>query len=136
MVQAQMVIRTTHGKRLRARRKVSFYLLDIKILKIIKLRLTEYDRSTLASSVDSVGKSAHPSTAPETLTKRQRQNANRYDAIKAEKDAQERDRLDRLADHKRELERVRISEQHAKGGKKVLSGGMQAVVEDGKLIWE
>ncbi|KIY46400.1 hypothetical protein FISHEDRAFT_75651 [Fistulina hepatica ATCC 64428] len=74
--------------------------------------------------------------APETLTKRQRQNASRRDAEKAAKAEAEMQRLAKLAQHKRELERIRIAEQSKSKGKQV-SGGMKAVVdESGRLVWE
>ena len=79
-------------------------------------------------------------------TKKQRQNAARAAAEKAAKDAAEQDRLQRLAVHKRGLERERMNAQakereKEKGKQKLtnrqnLSGGMQAKVENGALIWE
>ncbi|KAG6895314.1 hypothetical protein C0992_001984 [Termitomyces sp. T32_za158] len=75
--------------------------------------------------------------APETLTKRQRQNAARREAQKTLKEEAEQERRATLARHQRELENERMKEQiRGKGGKKV-SGGMKAVVSDtGKLVWE
>lgn len=69
------------------------------------------------------------------MTKRQRQNAAKREAQKADKEAADRERLDKLAKHKRDLERARIEEQYKSNGKK-LSGGMQATVEDNKLVWD
>lgn len=76
--------------------------------------------------------------ASETLTKRQRQNANKRDAEKAAKADAERQRLETLARHKRDLERVKIAEQFAKGGsKKTPSGGMNASLDaQGKMVWD
>ncbi|KAG5219593.1 Zinc-finger double-stranded RNA-binding [Salix suchowensis] len=51
--------------------------------------------------------------APESLTKRQRQNASRREAEKAAQAEAEADRLARLAKHKSELERTRVKEQLA-----------------------
>lgn len=79
-------------------------------------------------------------------TKKQRQNAARAAAEKAAKDAAEQDRLQRLAAHKRTLERERIGAQAKERernkpkipltNRQNLSGGMQAKVENGALIWE
>lgn len=77
--------------------------------------------------------------APETLTKRQRQNAGKRESQKAAKAEGEAERLATLAKHKRELEQVRMAEQFgAKGAKgKAASGGMKATVDEGgKLVWE
>lgn len=62
----------------------------------------------------------------------------RRDAAKAEKAAADAEREMRLAQHRRELERVRIAEQYSSGGGKgkKVSGGMTASVESGKLVWE
>ncbi|KAL4261651.1 hypothetical protein AB1N83_009393 [Pleurotus pulmonarius] len=51
--------------------------------------------------------------APESMTKRQRQNASRREAEKAAQAEVEADRLARLAKHKSELERARMKEQFA-----------------------
>jgi len=61
---------------------------------------------------------------PDTLSKKQRQNAAKRDAQKAAKADAETERLALLAKHKRELERTRMAEQ-AKGGSGSgkLSGG-------------
>lgn len=55
--------------------------------------------------------------------------------MKAEAEA---DRLARLEQHKRELQKVRILEQYSsKSGSKTPGGGMKATVDDrGKLVWE
>lgn len=90
----------------------------------------------MASSADSLPL-GHRSSAQEPATKRQRQNADKRDAAKAEKDAQEKERLERLARHKRELERSRIAEQYSSSSsKKNVSGGMKASVDGGKLVWD
>jgi len=74
--------------------------------------------------------------APETLTKRQRQNASRRDAQKTHKADAEAERLATLAKHQRELEKSRMEEYLSTTGKKV-SGGMKAAVDSsGKLVWE
>lgn len=75
--------------------------------------------------------------APETLTKKQRQNAARKEAERAAKVQAEAERQAALAKHKRELERIRMAEQfNASKGKKP-SGGMSAAVDEkGKLVWE
>ncbi|KDQ11847.1 hypothetical protein BOTBODRAFT_34938 [Botryobasidium botryosum FD-172 SS1] len=75
---------------------------------------------------------------PDTLTKKQRQNAARRDAQKAAKADAETERLAALAKHKRELERTRMAEQAKAGGSSAkISGGMKATVdENGKLVWE
>lgn len=75
--------------------------------------------------------------APETMTKKQRQNARKRELAKTVKADAEAVRLEGLAKHKRELERLRIIEQSRQGGGKRPSGGMQATVDDrGKLVWE
>ncbi len=76
------------------------------------------------------------SAAPETMTKKQRQNAAKRDMAKADKDAAEAQRLQLLNKHKRELERAKMDEQWKSTGKGTLSGGLQASVnEKGSLIW-
>jgi hypothetical protein len=76
--------------------------------------------------------------APETLTKRQRQNAQKREAQKALKAEVEAERLATLSKHKRELEHARTIEQISKkGGGKSTSGGMRAIVDEhGKMVWE
>jgi len=78
------------------------------------------------------------SKAPETLTKRQRQNAQRRENEKAAKAEAEKERLAKLAKHKRELEKTKMLEQYStKSGGKAPSGGMKATIDDrGKLVWE
>jgi len=74
--------------------------------------------------------------APETLTKRQRQNAQNRERQKTAKTEAENQRLATLANHKREQEKVRMVEQFGKSGRKA-SGGMKATVDErGKLVWE
>jgi hypothetical protein len=72
------------------------------------------------------------------MTKRQRQNAQKRENEKAAKAEAESQRLAVLANHKRELERMRILEQYGdKSGGKSPSGGMNAIVDErGKLVWE
>ncbi|KAI0664380.1 hypothetical protein C8Q70DRAFT_1049870 [Cubamyces menziesii] len=82
------------------------------------------------------GQTPTPQTAPETLTKKQRQHAARREAEKAAKAQAEAERLATLAQHKRSLEKARMAEQ-AKASKKQVSGGMSAYVdENGKLVWQ
>ena len=105
--------------------------------------------STPTSGTNSPAAYAPPRSIPGMTepTKKQRQNANRAAAEKAAKDAAEQDRLQRLAAHKRALERERMNaqakEREKEKGKQQkltnrqnLSGGMQAKVENGALIWE
>lgn len=81
------------------------------------------------------------------LTKKQRQNARRAAEAKAAKEQAEQDRLQRLAQHKRALEREKMNEQYKhkskaqatyvqKSKREEVGGGMQARVYDGQLIWE
>ncbi|OCH96389.1 hypothetical protein OBBRIDRAFT_787464 [Obba rivulosa] len=73
-------------------------------------------------------------TAPETITKKQRQRAAKRDAEKAAKAEADAERLAILAQHKRDLERERMAEQSKS---KKTSGGMSAYVdENGKLVWQ
>lgn len=92
----------------------------------------------LVSSLSSSGFASNSAGNSSAQTKRQRQNAKRAEAAREAKEVAEQDRLMRLAAHKRELERTRMAEQQAAAGrKKVVSGGMRAVVDtDGKLVWE
>ena len=79
-------------------------------------------------------------------SKKQRQNAAKAAAAKAAKDAAEQDRLQRLAMHKRQLEKERMTTQakerekangKARSNRETLSGGMTAkVAENGALIWD
>ena len=96
---------------------------------------------TMASSTDSLSNSysalqTQDASAPKS--KKARQNAEKREAQRTEKEAAERERVERLAKHKKELEKIRMAEQFASGGKKGnVSGGMQATVgEGGKLVWE
>lgn len=74
-------------------------------------------------------------SAPETITKKQRQNLAKRDAQKAAKAEAEAERQATLAKHKRELERARMAEQYAQGKKH--SGGMKAAVDaKGHLVFE
>ena len=75
-----------------------------------------------------------PQTAPETLTKKQRQNLAKREAQKAAKVDAENERLATLAAHKRELERKRIAEQYAHSKKP--GGGQKAAVSGGHLVFE
>jgi len=89
-------------------------------------------------TVPSTSSQTHAPKAPETLTKRQRQNAQKRENEKAGKADAEAERLARLAKHKRELEKAKMVEQYAgKSGVKSPSGGMTATVDErGKLVWE
>ncbi|KAG8952219.1 hypothetical protein FRC04_004926 [Tulasnella sp. 424] len=64
------------------------------------------------------------------------------DATKLAKANAEAHRLKRLAQHKKEQERAKIEEMRKKeptvkkGREAKISGGMKAVVQDGKLVWE
>lgn len=80
-------------------------------------------------------------------TKKQRQNARKAAELKAAKEEAEHERLQRLAAHKRALERERMEEQNIPKGRQPapqvqrsrredVGGGMRAAVHDGKLIWE
>jgi len=91
---------------------------------------SSFSQSTLSAS--------RAASAPETMTKRQRQNAANRAMQKAAKADAERERVATLAKHKRELEQAKIEAQFGKGGsKKFPSGGMQAGVDaKGKLVWE
>ena len=74
-------------------------------------------------------------TAPETLTKKQRQNQKRKELEKSEKAAARAEQEAALARHKRELQEVRMQEQFAKGKK--TSGGMKATVDaKGHMVFE
>ncbi|TFK32138.1 hypothetical protein BDQ12DRAFT_692938 [Crucibulum laeve] len=100
---------------------------------VVKSKRSKLDRSSPSAS------QVHNQKAPEALTKRQRQNANKREEQKAAKAAAEAERLALLAKHKRELERTKIAEQYASkgGGKSAASGGMKATVDErGKLVWE
>ncbi|KAG1817271.1 uncharacterized protein BJ212DRAFT_1270875 [Suillus subaureus] len=74
---------------------------------------------------------------PQALTKKQRQNAKRNQMLKDAKAEAEADRLTKLAEHRRALEREKIIDQSRRGGGKQTSGGMQATVDSrGKLVWD
>lgn len=76
-----------------------------------------------------------PQTAPETLTKKQRQNLAKREAQKAAKEEAEAQRQATLAKHKRDLEKVRMVEQYSQGKKP--GAGMKAVVDaKGHLVFE
>lgn len=78
---------------------------------------------------------SQPLKAPETLTKKQRQNAQKREQQKAAKLEAEAQRLATLAGHKRDLEKVRMDGRASSSSK--TGGGMRATVDErGKLIWE
>lgn len=80
---------------------------------------------------------SQPTSAPETLTKKQRQNAAKREAQKAAKADAEAERLAALAKHKREVERAKIAEQLNSSKGKKASGGMASYVnEKGQLVWD
>ncbi|KAG2033394.1 hypothetical protein BDR03DRAFT_967712 [Suillus americanus] len=90
-------------------------------------------------------KVSRPSTTPsqlvqqvsQALTKKQRQNAKRNQMLKDAKTEAEAERLTKLAEHRRALEREKIIDQSRRGGGKQTSGGMQATVDSrGKLVWD
>lgn len=58
------------------------------------------------------------------------------EATKQAKADAEADRLARLAQHKKELEKVRIAELYKGKGKKEVGGGMSSSVQGGSLVWE
>jgi len=103
------------------------------VVKTKRQRVDRTSTSTLTSS-------SHHQTqkASETMTKRQRQNAQKRENEKAAKAEAESQRQAVLANHKRELERIRMVEQYSnKSGGKSSSGGMKAIVDErGKLVWE
>ncbi len=68
------------------------------------------------------------------MTKKQRQNKTRNEAAKAAKEEGEKQRLQALEAHQRELRQSRIVDQYASGKK--VSGGMKATVSDGHFVFE
>lgn len=97
---------------------------------------TDYILIPTPAETKSTGSTAQSASAsaPESMTKKQRQNAAKREAAKAAKQDGEAERLAALARHKRELEKLRVAEQL--GGKKT-SGGMTASVDaNGKLVWD
>ncbi|KIJ12047.1 hypothetical protein PAXINDRAFT_56425, partial [Paxillus involutus ATCC 200175] len=85
-------------------------------------------RAGNSRSTSAVDKPA--ATSSEITTKKQRQNAKKRELTKSAKADVEAARLAGLANHKRELERLRIIELSQQGGGKRPSGGMQASVDD------
>ncbi|KAL0570854.1 hypothetical protein V5O48_011096 [Marasmius crinis-equi] len=80
-----------------------------------------------------------PMKAPESRTKKQRQNDRKKEAAKAAKDDGEKQRQATLAQYKRAQEQEKINDQYSKksGSGKGLSGGMSASLDDkARLIWE
>lgn len=74
---------------------------------------------------------------PQAPTKKQRQNAKRNQMLKDAKADAEAERLAKLAERRRALEREHIIDQSRRGGGKQTSGGMQATVDNrGKLVWD
>ncbi|KAG2140046.1 hypothetical protein BD769DRAFT_1696519 [Suillus cothurnatus] len=74
---------------------------------------------------------------PQALTKKQRQNAKKHQMLKDAKAEAETERLAKLAERRRALEREKIIDQSRRGGGKQTSGGMQATVDSrGKLVWD
>jgi hypothetical protein len=74
---------------------------------------------------------------PQALTKKQRHNAKKHQMLKDAKAEAETERLAKLAERRRALEREKIIDQSRRGGGKQTSGGMQATVDSrGKLVWD
>ena len=73
--------------------------------------------------------------APENQTKRQRQNAAKHAADKAAKEEVEADRLARLAQHKRTLEKEKIASLYSKSNKAIGGGSNPYVDDKGKLVF-
>lgn len=94
-------------------------------------------KTTPSGSTASLGASATSATSSSTqLTKKQMQNKKRREAEKAANAEAEKERLAKLAAHKRQLEIERMKEQQKKGNSKE-SGGMKATIDaGGKLVWE
>ncbi|WVO20557.1 uncharacterized protein IAS62_001854 [Cryptococcus decagattii] len=67
-------------------------------------------------------------------TKGQKKNAKKSEAKKAQRHADEIDRLQRLAKHKKDLERERINELYS--GREKRLGGKATVTSNGKLVWD
>ncbi|KZP01771.1 hypothetical protein CALVIDRAFT_532530 [Calocera viscosa TUFC12733] len=106
---------------------------------IVKSRNRRSAAQSAFASFSSSSAPVRPAKAPETLTKKQRQNARKREADKSAKGDQEAERLAALARHKRELEEERMRElaKGAGAGRKPVSGGMRASVNDkGALVWE
>nr|ODO02501.1 hypothetical protein L204_01237 [Cryptococcus depauperatus CBS 7855] len=86
----------------------------------------------------------HPlstSLALPVATKGQKKNAKKAQVKKAQREAEEADRLKRLAMHKKELERERINELYTAHKKPQASrdhstGAKASVTTNGKLVWD
>lgn len=77
-----------------------------------------------------------PTKAPDTMTKKQRQRAEKQAAAKLSKQEADAARLATFAKHKREKEQTEIAEMYKRQGKKV-SGGMTSSVDSmGHLVWD
>ncbi|PPQ66139.1 hypothetical protein CVT24_000225 [Panaeolus cyanescens] len=101
---------------------------------VVKSRKSK--RTTPGASTASLGASTTSASSSAPLTKKQLQNKKRREAEKAANAEQEKDRLARLAAHKRQLEIEKMKEQQKKGKSKE-SGGMKATIDaGGKLVWE
>ena len=118
------------------------------------------DRERVGSSMKTSSAAPSPSqsqTLSTEQTKKQRQNAARKEAEKAAKAAAEKQRLETLAKHKRDLERIRyvfslasfhsfilltlvvhrMAEQAKSSKASKLSGGQTASVDaKGHLVWD
>lgn len=93
-----------------------------------------YPQNSHPADLDNIR--ATPQKAP-TMTKKQRQNAKKRQAIKAVKAEAEKARIESLARHRRNLAHQQVIELSRPSGGKCPSGGMQALVDDrGKLVWE
>ncbi|AFR92694.1 hypothetical protein C343_00577 [Cryptococcus neoformans C23] len=75
-----------------------------------------------------------------TATKGQKKNAKKSEAKKAQRHADEVDRLQRLAKHKKDLERERINElystHNAQSSRGKSLGAKATVTSNGKLAWD
>ncbi|WVQ74494.1 hypothetical protein IAR50_004095 [Cryptococcus sp. DSM 104548] len=93
-------------------------------------------------SVNISSSSANQSTslALPTSTSVQRKNAKKAELKKAQREAEERDRVKRLASHKKDLERERINEIYAtnksQSARSKAASAKATVTPNGHLIWE
>jgi len=92
-------------------------------------------RPQRSASSQSGGGSQSITRSSETMNKKQRQRLAKQEAEKANKAANEQDRLQRLASHRKQQEKAHIEDMYKTGRQS--SGGMSMSVDDrGKAVWD
>ena len=104
------------------------FLLDFDNIFLTQAVFQEFTNNSPSSSAP-----VQRATAPETVTKRQRQNKAKREAEKSAKLDAEAERRKTLEKHQKDLEKTRIDEQWRNRGK--TNDSVASVSEKGSLVW-